>query len=137
MKDQLVKQSLKRGALAKSTSCNLETIRYYEKIGLLLTPERTASGHRLYSCDNQSRLKFILRCRDLGFSIMEIRSLLTLVDAGNYSCKEINALTLRHLSSITRKISDLKKLERTLKIVSDKCSKGDTPDCAIISALTL
>jgi len=137
VKPQQVKQCLKRGALAKKTGCNLETIRYYEKIDLLLPPERTPSGHRLYSQDDQARLRFILRCRELGFSIEEIRSLLRLVDTGAYSCGEINQLTLLHLSSISQKIADLKKLEATLKAISDQCSKGDTPDCPIIDALTL
>jgi MerR family mercuric resistance operon transcriptional regulator len=130
------KQFLKRGALAKAAGCNLETIRYYEKISLLPPPSRTSSGHRLYSPDDQSRLRFILRCRELGFSIEEIRSLLGLVDTGDYSCAEINKLTLMHLASITQKIIDLKKLEKTLKTISDECSKGDTPDCPIIDALS-
>ncbi len=137
MQIQQIKQFIKRGALAKVAGCNLETIRYYEKIGLLLPPERTTSGHRLYAQDDRARLRFILRCRELGFSIEEIRSLLGLVDTGAYSCGEINQLTLIHLSSIRQKISDLKKLEKTLKTISDECSKGDTPDCPIIDALTL
>ena len=137
MPSQELKQFLKRGALAKITGCNLETIRYYEKIGLMLPPGRTSSGHRLYAHDDQSRLRFILRSRELGFSIEEIRSLLGLVDTKAYSCAEINKFTLVHLSSIKQKITDLRKLETTLKTISDECSKGDTPDCPIIDALSL
>ena len=137
MSQQKVKQFLKRGGLAKVAGCNLETIRYYEKIGLMLPPERSSGGHRIYADDDQSRLRFILRCRELGFSIEEIRSLLGLVDTGEYSCAEINKLAVNHLATIRKKITDLRKLEKTLKTVSDECSKGDTPDCPIIDTLTL
>ena len=67
-------QVIKRGELARRSGCNLETIRYYENIGLLQPPERTASGHRLYPPGDQARLGFILRGRDLGFSIEELKS---------------------------------------------------------------
>ncbi|PCI52878.1 MAG: transcriptional regulator [Alphaproteobacteria bacterium] len=136
MTDQSNQKPLKRGALANLTGCNLETIRYYEKIKLMLPPDRTTSGHRIYSISDQSRLRFILRCRELGFSIEEIRSLLSLVDTGNYSCNEINTLTRLHLTSISKKINDLKKMQQTLQTISQECSNGDTPDCPIIDALS-
>ena len=126
---------IKRGELANRSGCNLETIRYYEKIGLLKPPERTASGHRLYSRDDQARLGFILRGRDLGFSIGELKSLLTLVDSHDYSCGEVLELTDGHLASVRQKIIDLKKLERTLADVSAQCEGGDVPECPIIDAL--
>ena len=126
---------IKRGELANRSGCNLETIRYYEKIDLLKPPERTASGHRLYSRDDQARLGFILRGRDLGFSIGELKSLLTLVDSHDCSCGEVLELTDGHLASVRRKIIDLKKLERTLADVSAQCDGGDVPECPIIDAL--
>ena len=126
---------IKRGELANRSGCNLETIRYYEKIGLLKPPERTASGHRLYSRDDQARLGFILRGRDLGFSIGELMSLPTLVDSHDYSCGEVLELTDGHLASVRQKIIDLKKLERTLADVSAQCDGGDVPECPIIDAL--
>ena len=126
---------IKRGELANRSGCNIETIRYYEKIGLLKPPERTASGHRLYSRDDQARLGFILRGRDLGFSIGELKSLLTLVDSHDYSCGEVLELTDGHLASVRQKIIDLKKLERTLADVSAQCDGGDVPGCPIIDAL--
>lgn len=128
---------IKRGELARLSGCNLETIRYYESIALMPEPKRSDSGHRLYSQDDQSRLRFILRSRELGFSIAELRSLLSLVDSGEYSCGEIHALTEEHLNSIAAKIADLKNLERSLKTISAECSKGDAPDCPIIDALIL
>ncbi len=126
---------IKRGELAQRSGCNLETIRYYESIALMPEPMRSESGHRLYSEVDQSRLRFILRTRELGFSIAELRSLLSLVDSGDYSCGEIHALTGEHLVSVANKIADLKRLQRTLKTISAECSKGDTPDCPIIDAL--
>ena len=127
---------IKRGELAARSGCNLETIRFYENIGLLNPPARTASGHRLYSPDDQARLRFILRGRELGFTIEELRSLLSMVDSGAYACKDVHGMTLAHLKSIGAKISDLKKLERTLKRISSDCEKGATLDCPIVEALS-
>ena len=128
-------QVIKRGELARRSGCNLETIRYYENIGLLQPPERTASGHRLYAPGDQARLGFILRGRDLGFSIEELKSLLSLVDSHHYSCGEVRDLTNNHLVSVRAKIADLTRLERTLADVSARCEGGDVPECAIIDTL--
>jgi len=126
---------LKRGALAKQLGCNLETIRYYENIGIMPEPMRTGSGHRLYGQKEQERLRFILRCRELGFSIEELRRLLSMVDSDGYTCGEVYALTKEYLQSVSDKISDLRKLERTLKSISKECAGGDAPNCPIIEAL--
>ena len=124
-----------RGKLAKRFGCHLETVRYYEKIGLLLPPTRTAGGHRLYQIDDQRRLRFILRGRELGFSIGELRGLLSLVDSNVYTCGEILDLTIDHLGSVRRKITDLRRLERTLARISNECSGGAVPECPVIEAL--
>ncbi len=124
-----------RGTLAKRFGCHLETLRYYEKIGLIPPPSRTAGGHRLYKIDDQRRLRFILRGRELGFSIEELRGLLSLVDSHDYTCGDIFDLTIDHLASIRRKISDLKRLERTLARISNQCSGGAVPECPVIDAL--
>ncbi len=124
-----------RGTLAKRFGCHLETLRYYEKIGLLPPPARTAGGHRIYKIDDQRRLRFILRGRELGFSIGELRGLLSLVDSNDYTCGEIFDLTIDHLGSIRRKITDLKRLERTLARISNQCSGGAVPECPVIDAL--
>ena len=131
----LARDHIKRGELARRSGCNLETIRYYEGIKLLPEPARTESGHRLYSIDDQRRLRFILRSRELGFTIDEIRSLLSLVDSGAYTCGEIHALTQEHLNSVSQKIADMKKLERTLKKISKNCAGGTQPDCPIVETL--
>jgi MerR family mercuric resistance operon transcriptional regulator len=132
----LARDIIKRGELAARSGCNIETIRYYENIGLLQPPERSEGGHRLYSAQDQARVRFILRARDLGFSIEELRSLLSLVDSGRYTCSEIQALTVQHLQSVRLKIAQLRKLERTLKEMASNCAGGDTPDCPIIEALS-
>lgn len=124
-----------RGKLAKRFGCHPETVRYYEKIGLLLPPIRTEGGHRLYKIDDQRRLRFILRGRELGFSIAELRGLLSLVDSNVYTCGEILDLTIDHLGSVRRKIADLKRLERTLARISSECSGGAVPECPVIDAL--
>jgi MerR family mercuric resistance operon transcriptional regulator len=124
-----------RGTLAKRFGCHLETLRYYEKIGLIPPPTRTAGGHRLYKIGDQRRLRFILRGRELGFSIDELRGLLSLVDSNDYTCGEIFDLTIDHLGSIRRKISDLKRLERTLARISSQCSGGAVPECPVIDSL--
>lgn len=135
MADHRPERGLKRGELARRAGCNLETIRYYEDIGLMPEPDRSAAGHRLYSTEDQRRLRFILRSRELGFSIDEIRSLLSMVDSGSYTCGEIHALTQEHLKSVAGKIADLKKLQRTLKSISSDCAAGNEPECPIVDAL--
>jgi len=127
--------AITRGKLAARFGCHLETIRYYEKIGLLPAPARSLGGHRLYGIDDQRRLRFVLRCRELGFSIEELRSLLSLVDSESYTCGEIHDLTVDHSKSIRRKISDLKRLERTLNKISGACAGGAIPECPVIDAL--
>ncbi|OAO00924.1 transcriptional regulator [Sphingomonadales bacterium EhC05] len=129
-------QPMKRGKLAQLAGCNPETIRYYEKIRLLHEPDRTESGHRVYSRDDQRRLKFILRSRELGFSIEGLRGLLKLVDADDYTCGEVLDVTTRHIADIKSKISDLKKLERTLLDMSSQCAGGQVPHCPIINIMS-
>jgi hypothetical protein len=87
---------LTRGALAARTGCSIETIRYYERVGLLPPPPRSAGGHRLYGGGLVRRLNFLRRSRDLGFSIDEIRELLRLVDGGTYTCREVEKLARDH-----------------------------------------
>ncbi len=129
------KQGFSIGRLSKHTGCNIETIRYYEKISLLPAPPRTAGGHRLYAKDHVRRLGFIRRSRELGFSLEEIRALLGLADGGEYNCGKVKEITLHHLQSVKDKIRDLRKLERTLTTISNACGGGVAPRCPIIEAL--
>jgi len=130
----LARDHVKRGELARRSGCNLETIRYYEDIKLMPEPARTEAGHRLYSIDDQRRLRFILRARELGFSLDDIRTLLGLEDR-KPTCAEVFEITSTHVDLIRTKIADLKKLEKTLSSVAKECSRNKTPDCAIIKTL--
>jgi Hg(II)-responsive transcriptional regulator len=126
---------VKRGELAARVDCHLETIRYYEKTGLMPEPARTEAGHRVYDGDQERRLRFILRARDLGFSIEELKGLLTLVDSDHLACGEVYEKTQAHIADIREKIADLRRLENTLSTISAKCARGDTPECPVIDAL--
>jgi MerR family mercuric resistance operon transcriptional regulator len=103
------------GALSSESDVNIETIRYYEKIGVMPKPARSRGGYRLYTADHLKRLTFIRRGRELGFSLGELRDLLRLVDGHKYTCAEVRTLTLGHVSDIRRKIADLKRLERVMR----------------------
>ena len=131
-----IARGLKRGQFAQRTGSNLETVRYYEKIGLLPEPPRSANDYRLYDQSHVDRLRFIMRGRELGFNIEEIRGLLLLVDGGDYTCAEINNVAVRHLNDIRLKITDLKKLAVVLEGMASQCSKGQLPECPIIDALS-
>ena len=103
----VLQTGLLRAQLAKLTGCNLETIRYYEKVGLLPPPPRSANGYRVYSPDLTQRLRFILRARDIGFSMEETRSLLALTDTGTQTCAEVKHKTEVQLEDVRAKIADL------------------------------
>lgn len=123
------------GQVAKETGCKVETIRFYEKERLLPEPARSEGGNRLYSKDLVDRLVFIRRCRELGFTMQEIRQLLSLVDEEQVSCDSVKAIADRHLEDVRAKIADLKKMERTLHQLSNQCPGGAKPDCPIIQSL--
>lgn len=130
-----VLQGLLRAQLANRTGCNLETIRYYEKVGLLPAPPRATNGYRVYPPDLVERLQFILRARDLGFAMDEIRSLLSLTDAGTQTCAEVMERTEQHLVDVSSRIEDLRRIELILKDSLKNCSGGAVPECPILDAL--
>ena len=129
------KSSFSRGALAKQTGVNIETIRYYEKDNVMPDPPRSSGGHRLYDSTHLKRLYFIRRCRELGFSLDEIRGLLNLVNSQHYTCAEVKERTTNQLENTRQKIRDLRKMERTLKEMVAECSGGMVPDCPIVDTL--
>lgn len=126
---------MQRAELARRAGCNLETIRYYEKAGLLPEPPRTQSGYRSYDATHERRLKFVLRGRELGFSLDEIRALLRLVDERDQPCAEARDLAAAHLKDMQSKIADLRRMERVLKDMVAQCADGTTPECPLIEAL--
>ena len=124
------------GKLSKLARVNIETIRYYEKIGIMPNPPRSSSGYRMYSTPHLERLSFVRRSRELGFSQPEVRKLLTLVDEHKYTCAEVREMTARHLLTVRNKITDLRKLERALANMVSECDGGDIPDCPIVDILS-
>jgi MerR family mercuric resistance operon transcriptional regulator len=126
---------MKRGELARAAGCHPETVRFYERIGLMAAPRRSLGGHRVYADAEARNLRFILRARELGFSIAEVRGLLALKDGGNFTCGEMRDLSLNHLATIRGKIADLTRLERTMSKVVAECRGGAVPDCPVVDAL--
>ena len=126
---------LKIGDLAKATGTQVVTIRYYEKEGLLLQPERTGSGYRLYSEDDVERLHFIRRCRQHGMTLAEIRDLLAFRDAPAPSCAWINELVERHIANVQEQIESLLTLKAHLEALRRSCSGDHGPDCGILDNL--
>src|SRR2546426_1197477 len=98
------------GRLAKHTGTNIETIRYYERVGLWSAPVRSAGGYRLYGTDHLKRLNFVRRSRALGFSIQEVRKLLALADDRKRPCAEARVVAEAHLKDVQAKIADLRAL---------------------------
>jgi MerR family mercuric resistance operon transcriptional regulator len=135
MRDHETVRGLRRGELAKRTGCNLETVRYYERIGLMPEPPRTQGGYRAYAEAHERRLRFVLRARDLGFGIDDIRGLLRLVDSQAQTCGEVREITLHHLADVRSKIADLRHLETTLARTVAACSGKRVPHCPIVDAL--
>lgn len=123
------------GSLSKATGVKIETIRYYEREGIIPSPPRTAGGHRSYDQKHLKRLTFVRRSRELGFTLEEIRGLLELVDGETYTCNEIKDITLNHADTVRSKIADLRRLEKTLAGIASQCHGGTTPDCPIIEGL--
>ena len=132
---QIHEKILSIGLLSTQTNCKVETIRYYEKIGIFPKPPRTEGGHRVYSENHLKRLVFIRRGRELGFSLEDIRALLKLIDGGANTCQQVEAITLQHIGNIHQKILDLKKLEKILAKISSQCEGGVMPECPILDAL--
>ncbi len=122
--------------LADAAGVHLETVRYYERIGLMPEPARTAGGYRSYGAEHTRRLSFIRRARELGFSIDEVKALLGLAEPGHTSCADVKALTMSHLSEVRAKIADLRRLEGILTKTVDQCSGTKTPPCPVLDMLS-
>ena len=123
------------GELARVADTKAETIRYYERIGLLPPPPRTAGNYRDYSDAHVRRLSFTRRARDLGFSIEQIRALLDLADQRERSCEAVDVIAREHLMDVKRKLADLAALRRELDSLIRQCRHGTIAECRIIEAL--
>lgn len=123
------------GELSRAADTKAETIRYYERIGLFPPPPRTTGNYRDYSATHTSRLIFIRRARDLGFSIERIRALLDLADQRERSCEAVDAIAHEHLADVERKLTDLSALRRELDSLIRQCRHGTVAECRILEAL--
>lgn len=128
---------MKIGEVAKLSGVPAETVRYYEKIGLLPAPARDASGYRAYSRVHLERLRFIRRCRNLDMAQEEIRELIRLADNPDADCSGVDALLARHLEHVRERLRELASLEQTLMQLQAACSSGRTvSECGILSGLS-
>jgi MerR family transcriptional regulator, mercuric resistance operon regulatory protein len=134
-KDMRRKGALRRTDLARATGCNLETIRYYETVGILPPPARTDAGHRTYGTSDVQRLRFVLRARELGFSLDDVRGLLGLGDGALRTCAEVREKTEAHLTDVRAKIADLQRIEAVLSRTAALCGGGDRPECPVLEAI--
>jgi MerR family mercuric resistance operon transcriptional regulator len=123
------------GALASAAGVNLETVRYYERIGLMPRPPRTEGGHRAYESGHVRRLSFIRRARELGFSIDEVRALLALANPEHRSCAEAKSIASVHLTDVRAKLADMAKLEGLLTAAISRCTGEPTVACPVLDML--
>ncbi|HEX5326478.1 MAG TPA: helix-turn-helix domain-containing protein [Acetobacteraceae bacterium] len=127
---------LRIGQLARATATKVETIRYYERVGLLPAPVRTGGNYRSYDRAHLARLSFIRRSRDLGFSLEAVRELLRLSERTDQPCDEVDRIGRGHLAKVERKIADLSALRHELNGIIGRCRHGTVAECRIIEALS-
>jgi MerR family transcriptional regulator, mercuric resistance operon regulatory protein len=127
--------SMKIGEAAAASGCHLETIRYYERIGLLSKALRRANGYRVYGQEEVDRLRFISRGRELGFSLDEIRTLLRLAERKDMSCDEVDRLARQQLAEVESRIRELQGMARELQRTIESCVGQSCGECAILGAL--
>src|ERR1700751_2742398 len=128
--------TLKIGELAKQTGCLVETVRYYEREGLLLEPARSGGNYRLYTNIHLERLQFIRHCRSLDMTLEEIRDLLRFRDAPDENCSEVNAFLDEHIERVANRIKELKLLQKNLRGLRNLCQQTRaTKDCRILQSL--
>ena len=125
------------GELSRRTGVNIETIRYYERIGISSAPPRTTTGRRVYGPAESQTLTFIRRARELGFTLDEIRTLLALSgESDRGTCAEVRAVAARHLDEIRTKIADLRAMEQVLAVTVARCDAGEPSGCPMIETLS-
>jgi Cu(I)-responsive transcriptional regulator len=126
---------MKIGELAKATGTGVETVRYHEKIGLMPKVARTDGNYRSYGDNEVSRLSFIRRARDLGFTLEQVRTLLSLADDQLRPCGEVDAIARQHLDAVDNKLADLTALRGQLSALIAQCGRGSIAECRILDAL--
>lgn len=123
------------GRVAKAAGCKVQTIRYYEEIGLLPPPPRSDGNQRLYDQADIGRLRFIRHARELGFPLDAIRALLSLVDTPDQSCAAADSIARDQLHAVEQRIVRLQALKTELERMVEQCQGGKIADCRVIEAL--
>lgn len=124
------------GPLARASGVKVQTVRYYEQIGIMPAPHRSEGNQRLYSQPHIDRLAFIRHARDLGFSLSDIKELLGLQDQPDIPCSEADRIANQHLNEVERKISQLQALQTELARMVRQCEGGVVSDCRVIEILS-
>ena len=124
------------GTAAERSGCSIETIRFYEKAGVLPRAQRTESGRRIYDERDVARITFIRRAREFGFSLDKVRGLLRLAEGNEDACRKIQLAAQRHLDEIAVKIADLMTMQTVLGALVVRCEEGDNTTCPLITALS-
>jgi len=128
---------MKIGELAQKTHCQVVTIRYYEKQGLLPITVRSEGNYRIYGDEHAERLRFIMHCRSLDMALDEIRALLEFKDAPTENCAEVNDLLDEHIGHVAERIRELRQLEQQLNALRAQCQIASTSaDCGILNQLS-
>ena len=124
------------GELSRHTGCNIETIRYYERIGILPPPARNGR-YRSFGTDDVARLTFVRRARELGFTLDQVGALLKLAAVdGDSACAEVREISAAHLADVRARVADLRAMERVLATAIRQCDAGQQPGCPLIDALS-
>ena len=123
------------GKLSQASEVKVPTIRYYEEIGILPEPERSAGNQRLYTQETLERLSFIRHARELGFTLEAIRELLSLSDNPNQSCEAADAIARKQLIAVKQRVKMLQDLQKELESMVNQCANGKVSDCRVIGVL--
>jgi len=125
---------MKIGELAAKAECNVQTVRFYEREGLLEAPARESSNYRLYADHHLERLRFIRHCRSLDIPLPEIRELLAFAAAPSQSCTQADALLDKHIAQVRQRLTSLRELNRQLLALRARCDGDKSHDCAILAS---
>lgn len=123
------------GKLAGAAGVTPRAVRHYERLGLIEAPIRTDANYRLFDADSIARLRFIAKCRSLGFSIPEVSELLQITEDPDHTCAQVADLTRQHLDLVDSKIKDLTEMRRTLARNLARCTGREVPDCPVLEFL--
>lgn len=124
------------GEAARRSGVGIETIRYYEREGIVPKPDRAANNRRLYSIVDIGRLRFLRKCRDLGFKLIDAKTLLELSEQQGTDCQSVKKIAETHRANVQEKIAELSQLDIALRQLTENCSRGRT-DCPMLKKLRL